>query len=139
MALAVDTPSPPDLTNRSLPVAVDPDDVVDATDDLRREELEAALRDGAWDDAFGEWAEYTDLSETEYAAVHDAGLVRGLDFYWHPTEASIEFALPAIPETVAGDEELASSAKAELADLGEIVVAVLEDGYIAWDEPDPEE
>jgi hypothetical protein len=139
MALAVETPAPPDVTNRSLPAAVDPETIVDATSELRRGELEAALRAGAWDDAFGEWADYTDLSEAEYTAIHDAGLIEGLDIYWHPDEASIEFELPSIPDTVGGDKEFGARATSELTDLGETVTKVLEDGYIAWDEPDIDE
>lgn len=138
MALAVETPTPPDLTNRPLPAAVDPESVVDATGDLRREELETALREGAWADAFQEWAEYADLTEAEYAAIHDAGLVEGLDFYWHPEDARIAFELPTVPDVVGGEDELATRAKAELADLGETVLKQLENGYLSWDEPDEE-
>lgn len=137
MGLAVETPTPPDLTNRPLPAAIDPDSVVDATGDLRREEIEGALRDGAWSDAFGEWAEYTDLSETEYRTIHDAGLVQGLDFYSDPEAGGIEFELPPIPDAL-GEDDLAGRATVELSDLGEIVADVLEE-YVDWTEPTVDE
>mgnify|MGYP006279523503 CR=1 FL=1 len=135
MALDVETPAPPDLTNRPLPTAIDPDTVVDATGDLRRGELETALRDGAWDDAFDEWTEYTDLTDEEFRAVHDAGLIDELDVYWHPDAGSIEFETPPIPDTVGGDAARAARTEAELADLGEILTDVLADGYLDWEEP----
>lgn len=66
MALDVETPDPPDLTNRGMPDDVDPSNVTDGLSDLRREELEEILQDGAWNEAFREWATYTDLTEAEY-------------------------------------------------------------------------
>lgn len=134
MTLDVETPAPPDLTNRSLPAAIDPDETVDATGDLRRGELETAFHDGAWGDAFEEWAEYTDLSEAEFRAVHDAGLIDELDVYWHPESGTIEFETPPIPDVVGGDTGLAPRAESELSDLGEILTDVLADGYLEWSE-----
>ena len=138
MALDVESPAPPDLTNRSLPTAIDPDETVDATGDLRRQELEDALRDGAWDDAFEEWAEYTDLSESEYRAVHHAGLVEELDLFWHPDRGTVEFELPPIPDRIGGDASLASRAASELSDLGEIVADVLT-ASVDWTATESEE
>lgn len=40
MPLTVETPTPPDLTNRPLPGDVDPADVLDGSNDLRRAELD---------------------------------------------------------------------------------------------------
>ncbi|GAB7095344.1 hypothetical protein JCM30237_24970 [Halolamina litorea] len=139
MPIDIEAPSPPDLTNRSLPSGIDPTDVTDSTGDLRREELETALREGAWDDAFGEWTEYTDLNEAEYRAVHDAGLVESLDFYWDPVEGGVRFELPSIPDGLGDDGSLSSLASTELADLGETVRKVLEGGYIDWSELETDE
>ena len=38
-----------------------------------------------------------------------------------------------------GDEELGARAKLGLADFGETVTKVLEEGYIAWDDPEIDE
>lgn len=130
MGLDVETPTPPDLTNRPLPSAIDPDSVVDTTGDLRREELEAMLRDGAWDDAFAAWAEDTEFNEAEFAAVRDAGLIEELDVFWHPETGRVEFELPAIPE---GDAAPAEAVRSELSDLAEIVTDVLEADYVDWE------
>lgn len=61
MGLAVETPTPPDLTNRSLPSELEPSDVLDGTADLRREELEEVLPDGAWSE--GTYGDETALEE----------------------------------------------------------------------------
>ena len=132
MALDVETPAPPDLTNRPLPSALDPAEDGDATSDLRREELEAMLREGAWHEAFQEWAEYSDLSEAEYRTVADDGLVEGVDIFWDPTEAEISFEVPDLPDEM--DEEFSTRVRTELTDLGRTVVEMLKDSYVDWDD-----
>lgn len=139
MALEIETPTPPDLTNRPLPSGIDPTDVLEGTGDLRRDELEVALSEGAWNDAFGEWTEYTDLSEPEFQALYDAGLVHALDFYWDPHDMDIQFELPTIPDEIEGQEDLASQAAVELADLGETVRKVLVNDYLDWSELESDE
>lgn len=134
MALDVEPPPSPDLTNRPPPSELDPAGAIDDIGDLRREELEELLADGAWTDAFLEWADYTDLTESGYRSIHAAGLFEGLDFYWDPTEGQIRFEVPSVAE-LAPHEELAGLAAAELADLGEVVVETLERGYVDWGEP----
>ncbi|WP_254839738.1 hypothetical protein [Natronomonas marina] len=132
MGLDVETPDPPDLTNRPLPSELDPEEVLDGTVDLRREELEEILRDGAWSEAFQEWAEYTDLTETEYRTVHEAGLLELLDVYWDPMGNEVRFEVPGVPRELAGREDLGSQATAELTDLGRTVVETIEDAYVDW-------
>lgn len=53
MAVDVDIPYPPDLTNRGTPSSLDTESL-DSPSDLRREELEGLLRDGAWRESFAE-------------------------------------------------------------------------------------
>lgn len=134
MTLAVESPDSPDITNRGLPRALEPSDALEGASDLRREELEAFLRDGAWSEAFKEWAEYTDLSEAEYERVRDFGLLEELDFYWDPVEERLRFEVPALPAALAEQADLASKASAELTDLAHTVVERLEDGYVDWGE-----
>lgn len=132
MGLGVETPDPPGLTNRGFPRDVDPDDVSDGLGDLRRQELEDVLRDGAWTEAFREWAEYTDLNESEYRTVRDHGLFERLDFYWDPAGERLRFEQPELPEELTEQRELGSLVAAELSDLGDTVLETLADGYVDW-------
>ncbi|WP_255152462.1 hypothetical protein [Halorarius halobius] len=129
MGLDVEPPTPPDLTNRPLPADLDPAEEVDETTDLRREELEAALRDGAWSEAFREWAEYTDLAPEEYEAVRAAGLLEQLDFFWHPVAERVRYEVPTVPADVTAD---ADRVAAELSDLARAVVETLAESYVDW-------
>ena len=102
MGLTVETPPPPELRE------IDPNEYDDADlaseADYRREEIEAFLRDGAWDRAFEEWAAHTDMDGTEFAIVTD------LDSWG----------------TV-------SAINAGLTELGQVVCEVLKAEYIDWE------
>lgn len=131
MALDVATPDPPDLTNREPPAHMDPAADWSVTD-LRRAELEAALREGAWEEAFREWAEYTDLTEAEYRTVRDRGLLERLDVYWDPEEERLRVETPSLPGAWPEEGPSASVVERELSDLGDAVVEMLADGYVDW-------
>ncbi|WP_372911751.1 hypothetical protein [Salinigranum sp.] len=81
MTLDATTPDPPDLTNRGLPAQFDPDELSGSESELYRDALEEALRDGAWSEAFQEWAAYTDLTEVEYRELDERGFLEAVDFY----------------------------------------------------------
>lgn len=132
MALDVESPDPPDLTNRGLPAGLDAAEGTDGDRDLRREELERFLRDGAWNEAFQEWAVYTGLTVEEYRTVEDRGLVGRLDLYWDPADERLRFEVPDLPEE--WDDEFASTVRVELSDLGRAAIEMLEDAYLDWDE-----
>lgn len=134
MVLDVDIPDPPDLTNRSLPIELEHNEVLDGTADVRREELEEILRDGAWSEAVHEWAEYTDLTEAEYRVIRDADLFEQLDFYWDPIENRLRFETPSLPAALETQPELAATITSELSDLCQTVLEMLEDAYVDWDE-----
>lgn len=138
MALDVETPDPPDLTNRGMPDDVDPSNVTDSLSDLRREELEEILRDGAWSEAFREWATYTDLTEAEYRMISVHGLIEELDFYWNPTEERLRFELRKSPVKLSEQIEFATTVRAELADLGDTVIETVEDAYLDWSDEETE-
>ncbi|AFK21149.1 hypothetical protein E6P09_15440 (plasmid) [Haloferax mediterranei ATCC 33500] len=133
MVLDVESPDPPDLTNRGLPSEFEAPEVL-GTSNLRREELEEILRDGAWNEAFSEWATYTDLTEEEYQTIRGRGLFEQLDFYWDPVEERLRFEVPNPPAEWSTREDLVSNARAELTDLGHAVVEMLEDAYVDWGE-----
>ncbi|GAA0202975.1 hypothetical protein [Halobaculum roseum] len=133
MVLDVETPAQPDLTNRPVPSVLGADEVSDSDGDLRRAELEGALADGAWSDAFHEWTEYTDLTESEITLLADAGCFEEVDFFWDPTEGRIRHEVPTIAPTRDIDADLADSAETELAELCDLVVETLDDAYLDWD------
>jgi hypothetical protein len=77
MSLDVDPPDPPELA------AVDPNEYEDAEvagGEYRRDDLEALLREGAWEDAFSEWADGTDMDESDWAIALDLELVSRFSF-----------------------------------------------------------
>lgn len=132
MALTVESPDPPEITNRGVPAAFDPAESYASEADFRREELQEFLDEGAWKEAFDEWAEYTDLSAEEYEQVQEFGLVGQLDVFWDPVEERLRAAVPDVPTDWAGGTDLASKVGNELSDLGDAVVEMLEDGYVEW-------
>lgn len=129
MTLDVEVPTPPDLTNRGVPAGFEGDvDELASPEMFHREELEQVLRDGAWQEAFQEWAEYTDLSETEYRTLRDHGCFETLDLYWDPSAERLRFDVPSIPAEIDG-EVSRSLFRTELSDLGDVVVELIEDTY----------
>lgn len=139
MALDIETPDPPDLTNRGFPAGLEDADAVGSESDLRRGELEALLREGAWTEGFDEWAEYTDLSAAEYQAVLTAGLLEALDFYWDPVAEELAFSVPTVPAGLVNPEENGDRIRNELEELSGAVVGVLESGYTDWDGLSPDD
>lgn len=147
MALDVETPDPPQLTNRGSPEEFDSVETVGSTAELRRAELESILQAGAWHEAFAEWASYTDLSEPEYRLLLDLGLIQQLDVFWDPTTERLWFDAPSLPddwtdrvETMPVDATgLAGKVEGELTDLGETLVEMLVDEYLDWGDAETED
>ncbi|MFW6449139.1 MAG: hypothetical protein ACOC0X_06315 [Halobacteriota archaeon] len=137
MALDVDPPEPPDLTNRGPPAGYDPEEATGAMDAFRREELEEVLLDGAWNEAFREWAAYTDLTDEQFERAMAADLIEGFDLYWDPTEKRLRFELPELPEDLAADTHLATVLRTELLDLGDTLIDIAERGYLDWGDGEP--
>ncbi|MFB6354258.1 MAG: hypothetical protein ABEJ92_09250 [Halobacteriales archaeon] len=140
MALDIDPPAPPRLANRGVPAALESAEAVGGTGDLRREELDAVLRDGAWQEAFEEWAAYTDLTDEEVALLEELGVFQRLDVFWDPQERRLRAEAPTLPEDwpertdVAPSDasSLGSTFAAELADFTQAVVEMLEETYLDW-------
>ena len=139
MALDIGTPDPPELRGIN-PAEYEDTDVI-ADDDYRREELEEFLREGAWDQAFDEWAAHTDVTEREFAIVTDLSLVREFDFFWDDFADRVGYHAPGIPEDWKERDlhsdldswNAVSSINAGLTELGQIVCDVLEEEYIDWE------
>jgi len=133
MALDVEIPDPPDLTNRGRPRDFEMNDATD-TPDFHREDLETLLHDSAWTTGFEEWLDRTDLTVDHVEAVAASGLFQALDFYWHPADEQLRDDVPQVPEDwreQAAFTDLDSSdvslIRAELQDLGRTVREALAD------------
>lgn len=136
MALDVEVPDPPPLRgpqSRGEYEAIGAADE-EATDDYRREELAAVLREGAWRDAFEEWAEHTYLTEEEFRTVAELGLVERFDLRWEPATDDVGYRAP----TLAGEEREAfedpSGVEEELDSLGRVLSETLENDYLLRDD-----
>ncbi|MFC6872867.1 hypothetical protein [Halobellus marinus] len=139
MSLNVDVPAPPELEE------MDPNDYEDAEvvgdTDYKREEIEQLLRDGAWEEAFTDWAARTDLDEDDFAIVTDLALLREFDFFWDSFAERVGYHAPGIPEdwkerNYHPDLDSwgsVSAINAGLTELGQTVCDVLKDEYITWE------
>ena len=136
MALDVEVPDPPDLTNRGIPNEFQTIEEVGTAEDYRPEELEAVLAEGAWEEGFREWREYTDLSEREYRIASDLGLVQSIDIFWNPNTERLDYSIPQVPdkwrEQSVERDVTASTIENALDDLGDVIVEMIEDGYLDW-------
>ena len=139
MTLAVDPPDPPTLR------AIDPNEYEDAEvvgdDDYRRDELEAFLREGAWAEAFEQWAAGADLDADAWDIVLDLDLVDRFDFFWDDFADRVGYHAPGIPEdwkerSLHPDLNswgTVSAINAGLTELGQVVCEVLKDEYVDWE------
>jgi hypothetical protein len=139
MALDVEVPDPPELEETD-PNEYEDADIVGETD-YRREEIEAFLRDGAWERAFGQWADHTDLDQGGFEIVTDLGLVGRFDFFWDSYAERVGYHAPGIPEdwkerNYHDDIDswaTVSNINASLTELGQTVCEVLKSEYIDWE------
>lgn len=138
MSLDVDTPDHPELA------AVDPNEYEDADvagGEYRRDELEAFLAEGAWEDAFARWAADTDLDESDWRVAEDLDLVGRYDFFWDSFADRVGYHAPGIPEDWKEREYhpdldswgSVSAINAGLTELGQIVCETLKEEYIDWE------
>jgi len=139
MSLRVEPPTAPELR------AVDPneydDTEVSGDTDYRREEIEEYLRDGAWERAFYEWTEHTDMDEEEFRIVVDLDLMERFDFFWDSYAERVGYHAPGLPEDWKERDihpgidswGTVSAINAGLTELGQVVCDVLKDAYIDWE------
>lgn len=139
MSLDVEVPDPPELRE------VDPSEYEDAEvvgdTDYRRDELEEFLREGAWDQAWDEWAAHTDVDEEEFSIVQDLRMIQQFDFFWDGFAERVGYHAPGIPEDWKERDlhpemnswSTVSSINAGLTELGQVVCDVLKDEYIDWE------
>ena len=134
MALDIEIPGPPDLSNRGMPREFEWQEETLGSEEFYREDIEDLLQEGAWKEGFNEWAEYTTIDEEDVRLVEDLGLFQALDFYWDPTEDRLRFDAPRVADgsrererTQSLDSSTVSTIENELEDLGRAVQETLED------------
>ncbi|SFR68478.1 hypothetical protein [Halogeometricum limi] len=140
MPLDVDPPSPPELSPSIDPNEYDDAEVV-GDDDYRREELSAFLREGAWAEAFEQWAADAAVTEEEWEIVTDLGMGSDFDFFWDDFAGRVGYHAPGLPQDwkergVHPDLtswKQVSSINAGLTEFGQTVCDVLKDDYIDWE------
>jgi len=139
MTLDIEPPAPPELEPDTD--AEDYDDVNVDVDEYRREELQTFLDEGAWERAFDQWAEATEMDEATFDIVTDLGLFGEFDFFWDDFADRVGYHAPGIPEdwrerTVHPDLDswgTVSTINAGLTEFGQTVCDVLKADYIDWD------
>ncbi|WP_430504952.1 hypothetical protein [Haloparvum sp. PAK95] len=138
MSLDVDPPEPPELSG------VDPNEYEDAEvegDEYRRDEMEQFLRDGAWEQAFEQWAATSDLDEETWRIVEEIDMISRFDFFWDDFADRVGYHAPGLPEDWKQRDihpdldswERVSGINAGLTELGQIVCEVLKEDYIDWE------
>jgi hypothetical protein len=139
MSLDVDPPEPPEL-NPAQDVA-DYDDADPGGAEYRREELQEFLEDGAWEEAFDQWAALTDLDETAFGVVRDLGMVQEFDFFWDSFATRVGYHAPGLPENWRERDihpnldswDAVSGINAAMAELGGVVSETLGEEYVDWE------
>jgi len=132
MALDVEVPDPPALRGPQTRGEYEAIDTTDERpdDDYRRAELASFLREGAWADAFEEWAGHTALSADEFETVRDRELIAALDFYWIPSEGDVGYRAPALSDAERDAFEDPDGIETELDSLARVVSETLENDYL---------
>jgi hypothetical protein len=132
-------PDPPAL-GETDPNEYEDAEVVGDTD-YKRDKLESLLREGAWADAFEEWAADTHLDEEAFGIVTDLEMIQEFDFFWDDFADRVGYHAPGLPENWRERDvhpdldswETVSAINAGLAELGETVSQTLKADYIDWE------
>lgn len=138
MALDVEVPDPPTLHGPQDPGEYDAVVEVEGQpgEQPERDTLATALEAGAWADAFDDWRRDTHLSQEQFRAAVDLGLVEAFDFYLNPGAGDVGYRAPDVPEDRPApyDEALDRTDVADIEeafdDLGRTVSEVLENDYL---------
>ncbi|MFW6385053.1 MAG: hypothetical protein ACOCY7_02835 [Halodesulfurarchaeum sp.] len=142
MSLDVDAPHPPDL---STSISRGPDQHDPSI--TRRSDIETMLHDGAWREAFGEWADGSDLTDAEWTVVLDLALIQEFDFGWDQDTEQVWYHAPSIADDWR-DRDLhpnldswatVAAINHGLDTLGRTVADLLEMEYVDWDTEEPRE
>jgi hypothetical protein len=141
MGLDVATPPPPELSADGSVAEYDDVEVADTEGDYHREDLESFLAADAWETAFAEWTEHTDLTEEEFAVAADLALFEEFDFFWDAFADRVGYHAPGLPEDWRERDlhpdletwETVSAINAAMTELGRTVADLLEAEYVDWE------
>ena len=139
MALDVDPPDPPRLEETD-PNQYEDAEVVGDTD-YKREEIETLLAEGAWEQAFEEWAAEAGVDERTFGIMLDLELFDRYDFFWDAFADRVGYHAPGLPEDWQERDlhpelsswETVSGINAALAELGDTVSRTLKADYVDWE------
>ncbi|WP_458204845.1 hypothetical protein [Haladaptatus sp. NG-SE-30] len=140
--MGLDVPAPDAPTLRPEADVQEYDDVsVQGETNYRRDELETFLQEGAWEEAFNQWAEHADLDEREFETALDLQLFDEYDFFWDDFADRVGYHAPGLPEDWKERDihpnvdswNAVSSINAGLTELGQVVCDVLERDYVDWE------
>jgi hypothetical protein len=136
MPLDVDVPDAPSLRGPQFRGEYEAIDMTDQepADDYRREVLEDFLEEGAWQDAFEEWTEFTALSAEEFRTVRDQELIERFDFYWDPATDEVGYRAPSLADDERAGFDDPDGVEGELDSLARVVSEVLENDYLLRDD-----
>jgi len=140
MSLDVEPPAPPTLQTETTVDEYD-DVTVSADQDYHREELDAFLQDGAWAEAFEQWAEQTELGPDAYQIATELELLDDFDFFWDDFADRVGYHAPGLPEDWKARNlhpeldawNTVSAINASLTELGRAVSDHLKAEYVDWD------
>lgn len=139
MTLPEEPPDPPELEPVDPNEYEDADVVGDAN--YRRDDIQEYLEDGAWEQAFEQWARETDVDAEVFAIMEDLELFRRFDFFWDSYADRVGYHAPGIPEDWKEREfhpdidswSVVSTINASLTEFGQLVCDVLKHEYIDWE------
>ncbi|WP_324663517.1 hypothetical protein [Haloarcula sediminis] len=126
MALDVQTPDPPELTDSE---SRDSGHADGRGEDYHREDIETALAEGAWVEGFEEWAAETELAESEFDLLVRHGLLDQFDFFVGTDGDGVDCHVPTLSDDARealGREADIEAVESELSTLGRVVAATLE-------------
>ena len=134
MSLTIEPPRPP------APSVGDVDSY--EADRYRHGDLFEYLEQGAWEEAFNQWALDTGLTEQEYTIARELDLFADFEFVWDDEAEVVDYRPPELPEDWLEREvhpdlasiEQADTVEDELDDLGDIVAGTLTVYYVEWED-----
>lgn len=138
MPLDVEVPDPPRLRGGQNPGDYDAvDEVADPSgDQAGRQQLADALEAGAWAEAFDDWRQETFLTEEQYRAALEVGVLEELDFTVNPSAGDVGYRAPSVSadrlQEVSEDfgRSDAQDVEEALDELGRTASEVLENDYL---------
>jgi len=141
MTLDAPVPDPPELQPDTDVEEYDDVDVDIQGKEYMRDELQSYLDEGAWERAFDEWSDRTQMDRESFEIVTDLGLFGQFDFFWDDFADRVGYHAPGIPEDWRERQihsgidswDTVSTINAGLTEFGQTVCDMLKSEYIDWE------